>query len=126
MKVGYDIFAEPTQAGTDSGVNGVLCVETASALKHKVRVTRQQDGYYWNETNQAYESGATAEADELDFRGSFTESGSGSGNAIRRCQLRIPKLVADGATSTTVTFQVYLAGSAAATGTSIVMDFASV
>ena len=70
LRIGYDLFAGSTQAGTDSSLMGNIQIETAQALKHKIKVQRLSDNYYWNNTTPGWQAGAVAEADELDFMGS--------------------------------------------------------
>lgn len=106
LKIGYDLFAGASQAGTDSGVPGVLQIETAKALAYRVKVQRASDSYYWNETSGAFQSGAVAEADELLVPGS---DGLHPG-AIRRLAMRLPKECIDGITSAGFTVTAYAAG----------------
>jgi hypothetical protein len=110
LKVGYDVFAGASQAGTDSGVPGLLTAETAKKGKHKVRIQRLSDNWYWNNTSGAFQAGATAEADELDFEGSYSASGRGIHPAIRRLKMRIPKEVVTGATAAGLKMYVYATG----------------
>ncbi len=108
LKVGYNVFAGTSQAGTDAGVPGEIQAETAVSGLHKVRVIRLSDDYYWNNTSEAFQAGATAEADELDFRGSESERGFTS--AIRRLRMRLPQDLLDDVTSAGLKVFVYETG----------------
>lgn len=94
LRIGYNLFAGSTQAGVDSSVPGDFQVETAKALGYKMKVQRLSDNYYWNNSTPGWQAGAVAEADELDFVGSSTESGNMS--AVRRLLMKLPKAVHDG------------------------------
>jgi hypothetical protein len=89
LRIGYDVFAGSSQAGTDASVPGNIQLETAKALKYKLKVQRLSDNYYWNNTTPAWQAGAVAEADELDFFGSFSNSGQ-SVPATRRLKMKLP------------------------------------
>lgn len=106
LKIGYDLFAGASQAGTNSGVPGVLQLETAKALAYRIRLVRASDSYYWNETTGAFQAGATAEADELLIPGS---DGLRPG-AIRRLAMRLPKEAIDDITAAGFTVTAYAAG----------------
>ena len=123
LRVGYDLFAGPSQAGTESKVSGNLQAEVPKAGAYKVRVVRLSDNYYWNQTNAAFESGATAEADELDFEGSINPSGK-PGGADRRLSMKIPKEVSDGITSAGFTATIYASGDTPSSeGADITLEF---
>jgi hypothetical protein len=108
LKVGYNVFAGTSQAGTDAGIPGEIQAETAVAGKYKVRVQRLSDNNYWNNTSGAFQAGATAEADELDFRGSDSDRGITS--AIRRLRMRLPQELLDDVTSAGLIVYVYETG----------------
>jgi hypothetical protein len=108
LKVGYNVFAGTSQAGTDASVPGEIQAETAVSGKYKVRVIRLSDDWYWNNTSGAFQAGATAEADELDFLGS--DSDRGTTCSIRRLRMRLPKELLDGVTSAGLTVYVYETG----------------
>lgn len=124
LKVGFDIFAGASQAGVDSGVPGNLQAETVVQGKHGIRVQRNSDNNYWNNTSGAFQAGATAEADELYFRGS--DSDRGIHPAHRRLMEKLPKELLDDATADGLTILVYPEGeqgTGAPTTASIVTDF---
>jgi len=125
LQVGYNIFKAPTQAGTDDGTPGVLQAETAVTGKHKVRVQRTSDSNYWNNSTPGWQAGAPAEADELDFVGSYSPSGRGIENSVRRLEMRLPQAVLDGITSDAAILTVYGTGLTPAGGKAITVDFAS-
>jgi len=123
LKVGFDIFAGTSQAGTDAGVPGNLQAETVVAGKHGIRVQRNSDNQYWNATTGAFQAGATAEADELYFRGSVSDRGIQPSKA--RLMEKLPKELLDGATAAGLTILVYPEGeqaTGAPTTASIVTD----
>jgi len=88
LRIGYDLFSGASQAGIDNSVPGVVQVETAKALKYKLKIQRLADNKEWNTTTGAWATATVAEADELDFEGSVTSSGNVP--AIRRISMRIP------------------------------------
>ncbi len=121
LKVGFDIFAGASQAGTDSGVPGLLQAETVVAGKHGIRVQRKSDSNYWNATSGAFQAGATAEADELYFLGSV--SARGIQPSIARLKERLPKELIDAATSAGLTILVYPEGEqATGSPTTVTLD----
>jgi len=106
LKIGYDLFAGASQAGTNSGVPGVIQIETAKALAYRLKVQRASDSYYWNATSGAFQSGAVAEADEILVPGS-NELRPG---AIRRLMCRLPAECIAGITAAGFTVTAYAAG----------------
>lgn len=93
LRIGYDLFAGSTQAGTDSSVMGNIQIETAKALKYKLQVQRLSDDNYWNNVSSpGWQAGVPSEADDLDFVGSDELNPQ----AIRRCMMKLPKEVLDG------------------------------
>lgn len=124
LKVGYDIFAAPTQAGSTDATPGLLLAETVASGKHKVRLVRSQDGKYYNATTGVWDAGATAEADELNFAGSFSPSGPANGSSVRRLKMRLPNAVVAAVTSGTLAMTVYASGGAVGT-TAVTVPFSS-
>lgn len=107
LKIGYDLFAGASQAGTDSGVPGVIQVETAKALSYHCRIQRLSDNQYYNASTKAYQAGAPAQSLEITIPGSDEVNPS----AIRRLMLRIPKEAQDGIVAATgFTATVYANG----------------
>ena len=93
------------------------------AGKHGIRVQRNSDNQYWNATTGAFQAGATAEADELYFRGSVSDRGIQPSKA--RLMEKLPKELLDGATAAGLTILVYPEGeqaTGAPTTASIVTD----
>jgi hypothetical protein len=124
LRIGYDLFAGSSQAGTDSSVPGDILLETAKALKYKLQVQRASDSYYWNATTGAFQSGAPAEADELDFFGSYSPSGA-TPQAVRRLRMKIPDAVATGITSAGFTVTAYATGDTpSSAGVDMTLEFA--
>lgn len=111
LRIGYDVFAGSSQAGTDAGNPGNIQLETAKDLSYKLKVQRLSDNYYWNNTTPGWQSGAVAEADELDFFGSEISNGG----AIRRLKMKLPKEVLAGITSAGCVLTAYAAGDTPAT-----------
>lgn len=123
LRIGYNLFAGSSQAGTDSNVPGDIQVETAKALKYKLRVVRASDSWYWNATTGAFQAGAPAEADELDFVGSYSLNGQ-SVPAIRRIAMKLPAAVIAGITSAGFTVTAYATGDTPATaGVDMTLEF---
>jgi len=123
LKVGFDIFAGTSQAGTDAGIPGNLQAETVVAGKHGIRVQRNSDNQYWNNSSGAFQAGATAEALELYFRGSV--SARGIQPAKMRLVEKLPKELLAAATAAGLTSLVYPEGeqaTGAPTTASIVTD----
>lgn len=123
LKVGFDIFCGTTQAGTDAGIPGDLLAETVVAGKHGIRVQRNSDNHYWNNTTGAFQAGATAEADELYFKGSVSHRNIQPAKA--RLKEKLPKELLAGATAAGLTILVYPEGeqgTGAPTTASIVTD----
>ena len=108
LRIGYNLFSGSSQAGTDDGTPGVIQLETAKALGYKLKVQRLSDSFWWNATTPAWQAGAVAEADDLDFTGSINDSGSVG--ATRRLQMRIPNLVAAGITALGAKYTAYALG----------------
>jgi len=108
LKVGFDIFAGTSQAGIDAGIPGNLQAETVAAGKHGIRVQRKSDSYYWNNTSGAFQSGATAEADELYFKGSVSHRNIQPSKA--RLMEKLPKELLDDSTADGLTILVYPEG----------------
>lgn len=117
LKVGYNVFAATAQAGTDDGTPGILQAETVAQGKHKVRLQRLSDSFYWNHTTQAFQAGATAEVDEMTFLGS--ESERGIHPARRRLEMRLPKALLTAVGVAGAELAVYVSGAAPATGTKL-------
>ena len=115
LKVGYDLFAGASQAGTNSGVPGVLQAETEVALKHYCRIVRLSDNYYYNATTKAFQAGAPAQADEIEIPGSAELNPS----AIKRLAFRIPKEAQAGITAAGFTATIYGDGLTPAGGVGI-------
>lgn len=112
LKVGYDLFAGASQAGTNSGVPGVIQVETAKALSYHCRIQRLSDNQYYNASTKAFQAGAPAQSLEITIPGSDEVSPS----AIRRLMLRIPKEAQDGITTAGAVYTVYADGDTPAGG----------
>lgn len=119
LRVGYDLFAGSSQAGTDGGVGGNFQVETAKALPHYVKIKRTADSYYWNNTSQAYQTSTVAQADEYLIPGS-----DGHPQAIRRLLFKLPEAACTSIASTGVTLTVYAQGDTpSSAGCDIVLEF---
>jgi hypothetical protein len=88
LKVGYNVFAGASQAGTNSGTPGVVQAEVNQSKAYYMRIQELKDDEYWNNTTKAYVAGAPAQADEIQIQGSCPYSGSP--NTIRRLSDRIP------------------------------------
>lgn len=119
LKVGYDLFAGASQAGTNSGVPGTIQVETAKALKYFCRIQRLSDNQYYNATTKAFQAGAPAQALEIEIPGSAELNP----DAIRRLKFRIPKEAKDGITSAGATYTVYADGDTPAGGVGMTLVF---
>ena len=102
LKVGFDLFAGSSQAGTDSSVPGVFQVETAKAEPYKVRIQELDSNEYYDAVTRAYQAGATTPAEELTVPGSNVANPS----AIRRLSFRLPAeaVAGIGAAGATLTF----------------------
>jgi len=112
LKIGYDIFAGSSQAGTDSSVPGNLIAETSQKGKHKVKVQRLSDNQYWDWVAEAWQAGLTAEGEDGDFEGSYPDSGRGTYAAVRRLAMKLPQDILDGLTAAGVKIWVYKTGDA--------------
>lgn len=133
LRMGYDLFAGSSQAGTDGGVGGDILIETNEAKTYKLRIIKNSNDYYWNNTSGAYEASAPAEADEYTVPGSDGLNPS----AIRRLRCKLPAVARSSATSAGVTVVVYPSGgtpsvpsivttAAANNGVSMTLEFFSV
>jgi hypothetical protein len=114
LRVGYDLFAGSSQAGIDASISGVIQVETAKALKYKLKIKRLSDDKYWDTSTPGWETSEPAEADELDFVGSEVLTGQAP-SALRRLQMRIPQTILEGIDSSGAIFTVYATGDTPAT-----------
>lgn len=120
LRIGYDLFAGSSQAGTDSSVPGNIQIETNQAKKYKLRVQRLSDSNYWNNTTPGWQAGAPAEADELDFRGSDGVVLS----SIRRCAMKLSGTILDGIDADGVVVTAYATGDTPATeGASLQINY---
>jgi len=108
LRIGYNLFKAPSQAGTYENVAGVIQVETAKQLAYKVRVQRVSDSFYWNATTGAYQAGAPAEADEVTIPGSDSDRGTQS--SIRRLEWRPDLEICQGITAAGAIFTAYAVG----------------
>jgi len=108
LRIGYNLFKGATQGGTDSSTPGVIQIETAKALKYKLRVQRLSDNKYWDTSTPGWETSAPAEADELDFVGS--DSQSSNWGAIRRCAMRLSDTILAGIDGDGVIITAYASG----------------
>jgi hypothetical protein len=106
LRIGYDLFAGSSQAGTDGGVGGDILIETNAASTYKLRIIRTSDGHYFNNTTGAYGAGAPAEADEMTVPGSEGLQKS----AISRLRCKLPALARSLATSAGLTVVAYPSG----------------
>lgn len=102
LKVGYDVFAGASQAGTNDGTPGVVQAEVTESKAYYMQITRLSDDNYWNNTTKAFQAGEPAQADEIVMQGS--QPCYGSFNAHRRLMDRIPyeALIASTAAGNTV------------------------
>ena len=106
LKIGYDLFAGASQAGTNSGVPGVIQVETAKALSYHCRIQRLSDNEYYNAVSKAFQAGAPVQSLEIEIPGSSEVSPS----AIRRLAFRVPKEAQDDITVAGAIYTVYADG----------------
>lgn len=113
LRIGYDLFAGASQAGIDDGTPGNIQVETAKALKYKVKVQRLSDDKYWDTSTPGWEASEPAEADELDFVGSWNSTGTLS--ATRRIAMKLPATLLAGVDSDGCVVTVYATGDTPAT-----------
>ena len=105
LRIGYDLFAGSSQAGTDSGIGGNIQIETAKAKAYYIKVTRTADTDYWNNTSGAFQAGAVAEADEICVQG----SNELSPKAVRRLMCKLPEALRT-ALTTGCTITAYASG----------------
>jgi len=111
LKIGWDLFAGSSQAGTDSSVAGLLVAEVPQAGKYYIQVQRLSDDNYWDFVAEGWQAGAPTDAENLEFPGSVGYSGSGP--AIRRLSARLPEEMWVDAASTGVKIWVYEDGGSA-------------
>jgi hypothetical protein len=122
LKVGYNVFAGASQAGTNSGTPGVVQAEVNQSKAYFMKIQELNANEYWNNTTKAFQVADPAQADEIEIQGSCPYSGSP--NTIRRLSDRIPYealagIVADGCKVT-----VYADGETpAADGVSITLAY---
>lgn len=105
LKIGWDLFAGSSQAGTDSSVAGLLVAEVPLAGKYYIQVQRKSDDYYWDFVAEVWQAGAPTDAENWVFPGSVGYSGTGP--AIRRLSARLPEEMWVAAASTGVKIWVY-------------------
>lgn len=123
LRIGYDIFAGSRQAGTDSNVPGNIQLETAKSEKYKLQIQRLSDDKYWNATTGAWVASAPAEADELDFRGSYSNNGA-TQSAVRMLLMRLPTAIASSVTSAGFKVTAYASGDTPASeGVDMTLEF---
>jgi hypothetical protein len=121
LRIGYDLFAGTSQAGTDGGVGGNVQVETAKALPYYLTIQRLSDNYFWNNTSQAFQAGDPAEVDEYMIPGS---DGLQIG-AIRRLLCKIPEAAAAGITAAGFKAIAYASGDTpSSAGVDMTLEFA--
>lgn len=111
LKIGWDLFAGSSQAGTDSSVAGLLVAEVPQAGKYYIKVQRLSDDEYWDFTAGAWQAGDTVDAENWEFPGSLGYSGTGP--AIRRLSARLPEEMWAGVTSAGCKIWVYEDGGSA-------------
>jgi hypothetical protein len=112
LKVGYDAFAGSSQAGTDSGVPGVIQVETAKAEKYFCRIQELDSNEYYNAATLAFQIADPGKAHHLVVTGSDAATIA----AIRRLVLRIPAEAQAGIGAAGATFTIYADSDSAAAG----------
>jgi len=113
LKIGWDLFAGSTQAGTDSGIPAVLTCETAQKGKHYVQVQRLSDNQYWDWVAAGWQAGAPTDAENGVFFGSVSQRNIHP--SIRRLSMRLPKELLDGVTAAGLKIWVYPDGGSATT-----------
>ncbi len=122
LKVGYNVFAGASQAGTNSGTPGVVQAEVNQSKAYFMKITELPGGTYWNNTTKAFQGGAPAQADEIQIQGSCPYSGSP--NTIRRLSDRIPYEALAGIGVGGCTLTIYADGDDPATeGVSITLAY---
>jgi hypothetical protein len=121
LRIGYDLFAGSSQAGTDGGVGGNVQIETAKALAYRLTIQRLSDNHFWDDTAQAFGAGDPAEADEYLVPGSAAPNPS----AIRRLLCKIPEAACLGITSAGFKIIAYAAGDTpSSAGVDMTLEFA--
>jgi len=105
LKIGYDMFAGSSQAGTDSGVPGVIQVETAKAEPYKCRIQELDTNEYYDAVTRTFQGGATTPSEELTIPG----SDEANPQALRRIAFRIPEEAQAGIGAAGATFTIYAA-----------------
>lgn len=121
LRIGYDLFAGSSQAGTDGGVGGNFQVETAKAGAYYAKVTRTADTYYWNNTTGAFTSTAVAEGDEILIPGSNALQSS----AVRRLMFKLPEACAALIAATGFKVTAYATGDTpSSAGVDLTLEFA--
>lgn len=111
LKLGWDLFAGASQAGTDSGVKGCLVAEVPVAGKYYVQVQRLSDDEYWDFVAEVWQAGAPTDSENSAFVGSVGYSGTGP--AVRRLSMRLPAEMWAGVTSAGLKIWAYEDGGSA-------------
>lgn len=111
LKIGYDLFKEPSQAGTHYADAGVIQVVTAKALAYRLEIKRLSNDYFWNHTTGAWVASAPAESANLLIQGSDATRPS----ALRRLACKIPKEALVGIDGDGAIFTAFAAGDTPAT-----------
>lgn len=111
LKIGWNLFAGASQAGTDSGVKGDLVAEVPLAGAYYIQVQRLSDDNYWDFAAEGWQAGAPTDSENLVFPGSVGYSGTGP--AIRRLAAKLPDEMWAGVTTAGVKIWVYESGGSA-------------
>jgi hypothetical protein len=107
LKVGYNVFAGASQAGTNSGTPGVVQAEVNQSKAYFMRIAIAGPNY-WNNTTKAFVGAPPAQEHEIQIQGSCPYSGSP--NTIRRLSDRIPYEALAGIGADGCTITVYADG----------------
>lgn len=117
LRIGYNLFKGASQSSS-ALFGGTFQVETAKAKKYLIKVTRTADGYYWNHTSGAFQSGAVAEGDEMVIPG----SDEANPKAYRRLEFNLPEALRT-ALTTGCTVTAYATGDTpSSAGVDIVLE----
>jgi len=121
LRIGYELLAGSSQAGTDGGVMGNIVVETTKAKKYYLTVQRLSDNHYWNNTTAAFGAGDPAEADEILIPGSDELHP----NAIRILKCTLPAACRTGITAAGFKVIAYATGDTpSSAGVDMTLEFA--
>jgi hypothetical protein len=122
LKVGYNVFAGASQAGTNSGTPGVVQAEVNQSKAYYMRIEELTGHTFWDKITKAYVAGPVTQANDIEIQGSCPYSGSP--NTIRRLSDRIPYEALAGIAAAGCTITVYADGDTPAVdGVSITLAY---